>query len=104
MIEESVEESMQWAVFEPNNIFLRNGIRVAVSTFLEELWHGGALAGKTSDEAFFVKCDDGNNPQSVIDAGQLITDVGVAPAIPAEFIVFRIGKIVDEINLINEGI
>lgn len=93
MIEESVEEAMQWAVFEPNDVRLRNGIRVAVSIFLEELWRHGALAGKTSNQAFFVKCDEENNPQSVMDAGQIITDIGVAPSIPGEFIVFRIGKI-----------
>jgi phage tail sheath protein FI len=93
MIEESVEEAMQWAVFEPNNVRLRNGIRAAVSVFLEQLWRNGALSGKTTNEAFFVKCDEENNPQSVTDVGQIITDIGVAPSIPGEFIVFRIGKI-----------
>jgi phage tail sheath protein FI len=93
MIEESIEEAMQWAVFEPNDARLRNGIRVTASVFLEELWRNGALSGKTLNEAFFVKCDEENNPQSIIDAGQIITEIGVAPTIPGEFIVFRIGKI-----------
>ena len=103
MIEESVEEAMQWAVFEPNNVHLRNGIILAVSSFLKSLWNKGALAGSTASEAFFVKCDEGNNPQSVIDEGKIITDIGVAPSIPAEFIVFRIGKVKDKIEIIEEG-
>ena len=103
MIEESVEEAIQWAVFEPNDVHLRNGIKVAVSSFLEEIWRNGALAGKTASEAFFVKCDEENNPQYVIDAGKIITDIGVAPSIPGEFIVFRIGKVKDSIGIVKEG-
>ncbi len=102
MIEESVEEATQWAVFEPNDFHLRTGIIVSVSGFLEELWRRGALSGDTPDEAFFVRCDDVNNPQEVIDAGRIIADVGVAPSIPAEFIVFRIGKVEDRIKLVEE--
>jgi phage tail sheath protein FI len=92
MIEEAVEESTQWAVFEPNDIYLRQTLVMAISSFLEALWERGALVGKTPEEAFFVKCDDENNPSYITDLGQLIVDVGVAPVIPAEFVVFRIGK------------
>lgn len=92
MIEEAVEESTQWAVFEPNDIYLRQTLVMAISNFLEALWAGGALVGATVEEAFFVKCDDENNPPEVTDLGQLIVDVGIAPVIPAEFVVFRIGK------------
>jgi phage tail sheath protein FI len=37
-----------------------------------------------------VKCDETNNPQAVIDLGQLICQVGVAVAAPMEFIIFEI--------------
>lgn len=104
MIEESIEEAMQWAVFEPNNVYLQNGIVLAVTSFLETLWSKGALAGSKASEAFFVKCDEENNPQSIIDEGKIITDIGVAPSIPAEFIIFRIGKIKDKIEIIEEGV
>ena len=43
-------------------------------------------------EAFFVKCDEENNPPEVRDAGQLIVDIGIAPVKPAEFVVFRIAQ------------
>ncbi len=104
MIEESVEESMQWAVFEPNDARLRNGIRVAVTIFLEELWRKGALTGKTAGEGFYVKCDGENNPQSVIDDGRIITEIGVAPSIPGEFIIFRIGRVKDAFEILEEEV
>ena len=50
-------------------------------------------------QAFFVKCDEENNPPAVTDLGQLIAEVGVAPVIPAEFVVFRIGRTEDELQI-----
>jgi len=103
MIEESVEAAMHWAVFEPNDLHLRMGIRISVSSFLEEIWRKGALAGAAPDQAYFVKCDEENNPQRVIDAGKIITDIGVAPSIPGEFIVLRIGKVGDRMEVTEES-
>lgn len=31
-------------------------------------------------------CDNTNNTQTTIDAGQLVCDIGVAPVRPAEFV------------------
>lgn len=92
MIEEAVRDSIQWSVFEPDNFYLRQLLGLAISGFLEALWGKGALAGATPGEAFYVKCDDSNNPPSVTALGQVIVEVGVAPSIPAEFVVFRIGR------------
>jgi uncharacterized protein len=99
MIEEAVEESVQWSVFEPNDFYLRQTLIMALSGFLESLWRRGALAGATAAEAFFVKCDDENNPRSVTDLGQIIVDVGVAPVIPYEFVIFRVGKTEGGLNI-----
>jgi hypothetical protein len=55
-------------------------------------WRQGALMGATAEEAFFVKCDDETNPQEIIDQGQVVTVIGVAPVKPAEFVIFRIGQ------------
>jgi phage tail sheath protein FI len=95
MIEEALQESMAWAVFEPHDVFLRQTLSVAIGSFLESLWARGALAGSTPSEAFFVKCDAENNPQESIDRGELWVEVGVAPVMPAEFVVFRIGRTED---------
>ncbi len=90
MIEESVDESMQWAVFEPNDEALRKTIVHSLSVFLEAIWLRGGLKGSVPTEGFYVKCDETNNPQSVIDVGQLRCEVGVAVAAPMEFLVFEI--------------
>lgn len=99
MIEEAVSEAIQWAVFEPNDFYLRQTLILAISSFLDVLWQRGALAGAAPEQAYFVKADDENNPPPVVDAGQLIIDVGVAPVIPAEFVVFRIGRTEDELEI-----
>jgi phage tail sheath protein FI len=92
MIEEALEEALQWTVFEPNTPALRERVRTAVSSFLRAIWERGALAGAVAQEAFFVRCDGVNNPPDSVDAGRLIADVGVAPAQPAEFVIVRIGR------------
>lgn len=90
MIEESVFKSMQWTVFEPNDFSLRRTLVHSLSVFLEAIWRQGGLKGAVPAEGFYVKCDETNNPPPVIDAGQLICEVGIAIAAPMEFIVFEI--------------
>jgi hypothetical protein len=92
MIEKSVEAGLQWTVFEPNNVQLRLAVNGALTVFLEAVYEAGALAGATDNEAFFVKCDSTNNPPELAAVGQFVAEVGVAPAIPAEFVVFRVGR------------
>jgi phage tail sheath protein FI len=92
MIEESIENSMRWTVFEPNDRFLWKSISRDVSAFLTLLWRQGALMGATPEQAFFVKCDEETNPQEEIDAGKVTTVIGIAPVKPAEFVIFQIGQ------------
>jgi hypothetical protein len=91
-IEESIANGTRWVVFEPNDISLWKSIRRDVSAYLMLQWRQGALMGATPEEAFFVKCDDETNPPEVIDAGQVVTVIGLAPVKPAEFVIFRIGQ------------
>jgi hypothetical protein len=91
-VEESIAQGTGWTVFEPNDRTLWKSIRRDVSAFLLRLWRDGALMGRTPDEAFFVQCDEQTNPPEVIDAGQVVAVIGLAPVKPAEFIVFRIGQ------------
>lgn len=90
MIEESVDKSMQWAVFEPNDYSLRKTLVHSLSIFLEGIWRQGGLKGAQATQAFYVKCDETNNPPSVVDAGQIVCQIGVAVAAPMEFLVFEI--------------
>ena len=88
-IEESIEQSTQWVVFEPNDADLWARVQRDISAFLDRVWRSGALFGMTADEAFYVKCDRETNPPETRDAGQLICEIGIAPVKPAEFVVFR---------------
>jgi hypothetical protein len=99
MIEHALEISMQWTVFEPNNIHLWNLVRVSITTFLDAVWKKGALAGNSSADAYYVKCDLSNNPLPVTEAGEMVVEVGVAPARPAEFVVFRVGQVEDTLEV-----
>lgn len=92
MIKESIAENTRWIVFEPNDYTLWKSIRRDINAFLMGLWRDGALMGRTPEEAFFVKCDEETNPPDVIDAGQVITLIGIAPVKPAEFIIFRLSQ------------
>ncbi len=91
-IEKSVENGTQWVVFEPNDVALWAKIRRDIGAFLRRVWMEGALFGATPDEAFFVKCDEELNPVEVRDAGQVITEIGICPVKPAEFVIFRISQ------------
>ena len=91
-IEESIDEGTQWVVFEPNDPMLWGKVKRNITAFLTRVWRDGALFGSTPEEAFFVKVDEENNPPEVIDAGQLIIEVGVAPVKPAEFVIIRISQ------------
>jgi len=92
MIEKAIYKSIQWAVFEPNNAVTQAKLRLSLISFLLSLWEQGALAGKTPDEAFFVKCDVSNNPPEETDSGKLLAQVGVAPSYPFEFVILRVGR------------
>ena len=92
MIEESIAISTRWVVFEPNAGPLWKDIQRDVGAFLTLLWRQGALAGARPEDAFFVKCDAETNPPEVVDAGQVVVVIGIAPVKPAEFVIFRIGQ------------
>lgn len=91
-VEKSILSSTNWVVFEPNDRFLWGSVRRTITMFLRRVWRSGALFGRTPEEAFFVKCDEENNPPENRDAGILTVDIGIAPVKPAEFIVFRIAQ------------
>ncbi|HEX9367821.1 MAG TPA: phage tail sheath C-terminal domain-containing protein, partial [Vicinamibacterales bacterium] len=92
MIEKSIDVSIQWAVFEPNDWRTRAKLTLAIQSLLIGLWQRGAMVGAVAAEAFFVRCDDTNNPPELRARGQLQIDVGVAPSVPFEFVVLRIGR------------
>jgi uncharacterized protein len=91
-IERTADFFGQRSVFEPNQPMTRFVLAQALTRYLIELFRKGAFKGETEEESFFVRCDDENNPPDLVDAGELICEIGVAIAAPAEFVVFRLGR------------
>jgi hypothetical protein len=101
MLRRALKRQMAWAVFEPNGPTLRRDLQRTLSTYLRGLYVAGAFRGGTEAEAFFVRCDEINNPRAQVDAGQLVVEIGVAPVEPLEFILLRIVR-KDDGNLVAE--
>jgi phage tail sheath protein FI len=91
-VSESIMTGTQWSVFEPNDQTLWMLLRISVGNFLTRVWRTGALFGLTAEQAFYVKCDEETNPPEVIEAGQVVCEIGIAPVKPAEFVVFRLSQ------------
>jgi len=89
-IEESIQEGIRWAVFEPNDLTLWKKLDRTIGEFLSRVWRAGALFGKTAAEAFYIKIDEELNPPATRALGQVIIEIGVAPVRPAEFVIVRI--------------
>ena len=85
-----IDANMRWASFEPNSPRLWVRIQRELSVYLDRLWQAGALQGQSPQQAFYVKCDAETNPPDRREAGELITEIGLAVAAPAEFLVIRI--------------
>ncbi len=85
-----IDMNMSWVTFEPNAPRLWVRIQRELGTYLSGLWRAGALQGAAPEQAYYVKCDAENNPQEGRELGQVITEIGLAPSSPAEFIVVRV--------------
>lgn len=89
----TLKNSTQYAVFEPNDQNLWRSVEGTLSGILNEFWRRGGLAGGTAEQAFYVKCDADLNTPSVVSSGELRIEVGVALQRPAEFVIIKIGQI-----------
>jgi len=47
------------------------------------------LKGRTPQEAFYVRCDAETNSPEMRDENRVVTEVGLAPTTPYEFVVVR---------------
>lgn len=77
-------------VFEPNSPATWIQLRRDLERLLRDLFAAGGLAGTTPNEAFFVRVDESLNPEPNRDNGVLTARIGVAPALPLEFLVVRL--------------
>ena len=99
MIEKALETGLQWAVFEPNGTLTRARASMAVTIFLLGLHSAGLFAGATPEESFFVRCDLDNNPEAERELGRLVIEIGLAPVKPFEFVVLRVGRVRDSLEV-----
>jgi phage tail sheath protein FI len=90
-IEQSLKIGLRFAVFEPNNLPLRQTITRSVNAFLTGVWRDGGLFGATAAEAFYVRFPDVFNTDTDRAQGKLTIEVGLRVSYPAEFIIVRIG-------------
>jgi hypothetical protein len=89
-IEESLDQGLRWAVFEPNTPALWAVVQASVEDFLRVLWRQGALQGTNADEAYVVRFDPAAASQQDTDRGRLAMLIGFAPVRPAEFVLIRL--------------
>ena len=98
-LEEQIIDGLQWAVFEPHDEGLRLAVRLWLTHLADDHWRRGALVGATPDEAYAVRCDDTTMTSDDVDNGRLIALLSVAPTVPYEFVVVRLGLTRDEISV-----
>jgi len=91
-IERRVVVAFRLLVFEPNTPALWFHMTQAVLGVLLDLFQQGELRGAAPEQAFYVRCDETNNPPDQIALGRVVCEVGVAIAAPAEFVIFRISR------------
>jgi len=91
-VEKSIFNSTFNFVFENITANLYNQLKTTCDGFLHNLFTNGYFAGSTPTQAYFVICDETNNPPEVANAGQVIVDIGIAPNRPGEFIRFRFSQ------------
>jgi hypothetical protein len=84
-LEQSIEQGIRWAIFEPNNPQLWGKLKRTITEFLNRVQGDGGII------SFYVRIDSALNPPATQALGQLYVEVGIQPAYPAEFIILRIG-------------
>jgi hypothetical protein len=90
LVERAVARQLLWTVFEPNDPGLRAGLRRMLDHLLGDLFARGAFAGATPAQSWFVHVATGADAAREADRGQVVVEVGVAPAEPTEFILVRV--------------
>ena len=91
-VKAQMKEITRFAVFEPNDVNLREKVDQVVTNFLRGLWGKGGLKGGSSDQAFYVTCDGTNNTSATVANGELHVEVGLALLYPTEFVIVNVSQ------------
>jgi len=89
-VEESTKKATEFVVFEPNDANTWIRVKTMIENFLSKLWRDGALAGATTEDAYYVNVGLGQTMTSLdILEGRLNVEIGLAVVRPAEFIILK---------------
>lgn len=91
--------ALGWAVFEPDSPDLQRRIAAGVLGYMDGLFTSGVLAGADQSEAYFVRADDTVNTTESMAEGQVLAEIGFAPLYPSEFIVAKITRSAEAIDV-----
>ena len=90
MVEESIANSVQWAVFEPNDANTWARVQSSVENFLTQKWREGALFGGSPAEAFSVSVGLGRTMTADdILNGIMRVNIAMRVVTPAEVVELR---------------
>lgn len=89
-IERSVKAALEPFKHELNDAELRARVFKTLTAFLVTQMQRRAFATTTPATAFYIRCDETNNPASLRVQGILAVDIGLATNKPAEFIVVTV--------------
>jgi phage tail sheath protein FI len=85
-----IDWSLRDLTFETNDARLWNRIERRLTEYFAAQYRVGALKGDSLKEAFYVRCNSDTNPAEMRDSGRVVTEIGLAPAVPFEFVVVRL--------------
>lgn len=96
MLRRSLQNGTQWAAFEPNTPETWGLVTREITSFLSDLWNRGYFAGGQATDSFLVKCDRETNSAEVVDAGRMMVEIRIAPALPTEYILFTLEQLMND--------
>jgi uncharacterized protein len=103
VLERTLRSQTQWLAFESNHTQLRANAARVLRGILDRMWQRGMLDGPTRETAYQVICDETSNPAYETEAGRLIAVIALRPPHPAEFVIVRVGRTDQGLQLIGES-
>jgi phage tail sheath protein FI len=91
-IEKRLNDLASFAVFENNTETLWSRLITVLGVFLNDYRNQGGLRGTTTEQSFYIKCDEENNTPTTIANGEVHIEIGVALEYPAEFVVINLSQ------------
>ncbi len=91
-----LSRALDWTVFEPNEQRLLDAVMATVEGFLEDEFIAQRLRGNTPAEAFYVMP---RTTQDDFDNGRFVLEIGIAPSLPAEFIILKLSRSADRLEI-----